>query len=311
MKILNCIAAAAALLLLAACEKTVTVDIPEKQPRLVVNGRLAKDELLHLKVGRSRGILDPSGSGNPEELYTVKTAVPVIFENGVPVDTLVYQPAEYAYRTIHNKRVRPGFVYSVAVLAPGFQEVTATSSLPTQSVIAGLQWVKEARVNSYGERMDEIILKFDDPAAERNYYRAEVWSTYGGGVSYPVACLSISDKDVEQTGNETDPADPETCFRGDMVLMQDQHFNGTRKQLKMYVTSGTLQNYTDPVSHRVIRPYVKLFRITEDEFKYLRSKGVYSFSSDNPFAEPVNVHTNVRNGYGIFSISTMAVDSLR
>lgn len=302
---------AAVLLMLAACEKTIKVEIPVKEPSLVVNGRLAKDELLNLKVGKSRGILEPSGTGSPEELYTVKTAIPVIFENGVPVDTLVYQASDYAYRTIRNKRVRPGFVYTVKVLAPGFKEVTASSAMPSQSVIAGLQWIKEARVNSYGERMDEITLKLDDPAGERNFYRVEVWETYGGGVSYPVACLSISDKDVEQTGNETDPGDPESCYRGDMVLMQDQYFNGARKQLKIYVTSGTLYNYTDPVNHRVIRPYVKLFRITEDEFKYLKSRGVYSFSADNPFAEPVNVHTNVQNGYGIFSVSTMAVDSLR
>ncbi|WP_410963591.1 DUF4249 family protein, partial [Salmonella sp. SAL4455] len=55
-----------------------------------------------------------------------------------------------------------------------------------------------------------------------------------------------------------------------------------------------------------VKAYVNVLRITEDYFKFVKSYSVYYNSSDNPFAEPSNVYTNVKNGYGIFALLTEA-----
>jgi Domain of unknown function (DUF4249) len=93
-------------------------------------------------------------------------------------------------------------------------------------------------------------------------------------------------------------------------LLSDANFNGKQKLLKVFVEATELRELPDG-SGNIRRPFVRVLRITEDYFKYLRSYNSYLSASDNPFAEPVNVFTNVKNGLGIFALSTTAVDTLR
>ena len=92
--------------------------------------------------------------------------------------------------------------------------------------------------------------------------------------------------------------------------MKDVNFNGRQKQLKVSVASYML-NDIKYSSRPPSRPYVKVYQVTEEYFKYIKSLSAYQNSSDNPFAEPVNVYTNIANGYGIFSANTVAVDTIR
>jgi Domain of unknown function (DUF4249) len=304
--------------LLAACEKTVKIDIPQKEPRLVINGRLVKNDLFSISVGKSRGVLTPGNNqGSLQEQYTVKTAVPVVYENGVAIDTLIYQPADYSYTTIRNKKVRDGFAYTILVKAPGFNTAEASSLLPSQSVIAELRRIRNSRTSASGEQQDEITIRLNDPAAEKNFYLIQVANTYsfagGGNVVEKryVYCVSTSDKDIELIGDNADPLSTDNCYDGSKLLMRDNNFNGAQKLVKLFVASSELIDYTDPATHRIYRPVVLVSRITEDEFKFIKSFNAYENAGDNPFAEPVNVYSNVKNGYGIFALSTMAADTLR
>jgi len=58
------------------------------------------------------------------------------------------------------------------------------------------------------------------------------------------------------------------------------------------------------VNGQIQKPYVRVSRITEAHFKFIKSWNAYQMSGDNPFAEPANVFTNVLNGYGIFTLRT-------
>ncbi len=292
-----------------ACEKGVTIDVPQKEPRLVINGLLEKNQLIELGIGKSRGVLDPdNNTGSLQEQYVIKTAIPVVYENNIPIDTLVYQSSDYRYKSLRNKTIRDGFTYTIKVNAPGFTMAEATSILPSQSVIAELRRVRNIRTNGAGEQLDEINIKLNDPAAEKNFYLVQVWGNHFGN---PLYCVGTSDKDIESIGEETDPLDPDNCFDGSALLMKDVNFNRTLKHLKLTVASSELVEYTDPSTNRTYRPYVKVYRITEGQFRYIKSYHANINASDNPFAEPVNVFSNVNNGYGIFAVSTVAVDTLR
>lgn len=298
----------ACILLLVSCEKTVNIDVPTREPRLVINGLLEKNRPVEVGVGKSRGVLDPvSYQGSWYEQYVVKTAQAVLYENNVSLDTLVYEPAVYKYRATRNIMFREGYTYTVRATAPGFDMAEANALLPSQSVIAELRFQKNVRTNSSGMTVDEITLKLNDPAAEKNFYLVQVNNSYGNRVY----CVGTTDKDIEAIGDETDPLEPDNCFDGGALLMRDDNFNGAQKQLKLTVESFEMAEYTDPSTGNIYRPYVKLYRITEDQFKYVKSYHSYNSAGDNPFAEPVNVYTNVKNGYGIFSLSTVAVDTLR
>jgi hypothetical protein len=295
----------------AACEKTIIVPIPEKDPKLVVHALLEKGDPIVVTVGRSRHILKVPGyqSSGWQDAYTVKNAVPIVYENGIAIDTLQYDIPTYTYKSPRNKTILDGKVYTIKVTAPGFVEAEATTVVPSQSVIASVTRVRDARTNSSGNTMDEVTIRLDDPA-EKNFYLVQVFSAgYSSNPGYYIYCINTSDKDVEAIGY-SDPTDPENCFDGDNILMRDDNFNGRQKQLKLFIDSDNLRENLGP-NGEVYRPYIKVKRITEDQFKYILSYDAYESGSDNPFAEPANVFSNVRNGFGIFTAQTMAVDTLR
>ena len=295
-----------------ACEKPVTIDIPEKPSRLVVNGWIGKDSIISVHIGKSKYSLAPRDfSGHLIESYTVKNAVPVIYENNISIDTLIYNPSDFQYYSLRNRKIRAGYSYVIKVNAAGFTEAIAESNVPSLPAIRSLQRVKNARTNSSGLYEDEITLTLNDPAGEENFYLVQVYSpAYSIGFGYPIACVRTTDKDIEMLGY-ADPMDADNCYEGDNLLMKDVNFNGGQKVLKLYVESGMLQNYVDPGSGRVSRPYVHVISITKDHFKFTKSFNLYWNTEDNPFAEPVNVFTNVRNGYGVFSAYEKMVDTLR
>jgi hypothetical protein len=298
------------LVILASCEKSVTIDIPEKPAQLVVNSILEKGDSIRLMVGKTRHILSGSVMGNLEETYAVKDANAVVYRNNIAIDTLVYFPSSHDYRSLKNTVVANGNVYTYKVSANGYTPVETSSALPSQSVIAQLIRVKNARTNSGGGSMDEITIKLDDPAAEKNFYLVQIFPAWAGSSGYAVYCVSTSDKDVEQIGDDADPLATDNCYNGGRLLLSDVNFNGKQKQLKLFVDSGELREFSD-ASGNIRRPYVKVLRITEDYFRYIKSYSSYESASGNPFAEPVNVYSNVKNGFGILAVSTAAADTLR
>lgn len=311
MKKILLLSAVATILLFAGCEKDVVIKVPEKDPSLVLIALQQKGEVISASVGRSRHILQPRPGFDLLEYYTVKDAQVVVYENGVSIDTLTYQPAEYLYKSGRGRVTREGYTYSIKANAPDFKEITAESTIPSQSTIAEVRWEKNVRTNSYGERIDEITVRFNDPA-EKNFYMLGIYqANYSGYRELPVYCVSSTDKDIETVNGEEDPAETENCLDGGNLLMRDVNFNGGQKILKLSVISNYLDEFVNPSTGATARPYVKLYRITEDHFKFAKSYNVFDNTDDNPFAEPVNVFTNVKNGYGIFSGYTMAVDTLR
>ena len=295
------------LLFLAACEKTVVIDIPRSEPRLVLSSILEKDSTIGVFVTKTRYILDPSD--HTQQQYLVSTATPVIFENGVAVDTLVFDPTQSNYRSLQGTKIRSGILYGIKVSAPGFSIAEASSAVPSQSVIASVQRVRDARVDANGIHQDEITLKLNDPA-ERNFYLIQIYgSSWGGQFSHPVSCVSTTDKDIESLGYN-DPMSSGECFDGGRLLMKDDHFNGREKQVVFYVESGSLQDIYDPATNRTWRPFIVVKRITEDYFRFLKTLDVYETTSDNPFAEPANVYSHEKNGFGLFTTFTAASDTL-
>jgi len=299
------------ILILSACEKTVTVNVPKKEPRLVISAWLNKSKAIEVKVSQSFHILEtPNRITQGQQEFMVKDAKPVIFENNISIDTLVYDQQEFIYKSPRNVKIRAGYTYSIKVTAPGFKEVTAPTNVPVQSTIAGLTRVKNARKNSDGEEQDDVIIKLDDPAGV-NYYLVRLFpaSYSSNNPEFPIDCVSSTDKDLEAGSEDGDPMG-NSCLDGNSLLMKDVNFNGRQKQLKVSVASYML-NDIKYSSRPPSRPYVKVYQVTEEYFKYIKSLSAYQNSSDNPFAEPVNVYTNIANGYGIFSANTVAVDTIR
>lgn len=61
----------------------------------------------------------------------------------------------------------------------------------------------------------------------------------------------------------------------------------------------------------VFIPSFPLEYYNEAYFRYLKSYEYLQYNDDNPFAEPANVYSNVKNGYGVFALVHAATYEVR
>lgn len=153
--------------------------------------------------------------------------------------------------------------------------------------------------------MDEITVTFNDDGAKTNYYLFRIRRAEG----YSVYCVNTNDKDVERLVY-SDPFYEEECLNGDRLLVSDKNFNGTTKTFVFYVSHYEMNEGPDQQG-QTVKPTLELLHINEDYFRYMKSVNAYDNALDNPFAEPVNVVGNVKNGYGFFTTFAAAVDTLQ
>ena len=93
------------------------------------------------------------------------------------------------------------------------------------------------------------------------------------------------------------PPSPYTQTENDIL------FNGQTKSLEISLPNE--DNYWNEAgyiwSYRNIGLRFYLHNISQDYYYYRRSLELYNQSSDNPFAQPVQVYSNIENGFGIFA----------
>jgi len=97
---------------------------------------------------------------------------------------------------------------------------------------------------------------------------------------------------------------------GNKLLFADKNFNGKTKTITFYVPNDKMNSIILP-NNSTRRPWIELVHITEDYFNYIKSTNNYDITQDNPFAEPANLYSNVKNGYGFFTCYTFSVDTLK
>lgn len=287
------IVTAFATLALASCEKEITVKVPEYTPLLVVNSNTEVGDTMRVTIGKSVSILKFK---NGQDL-SVKDARVLLYKGSSVVDTMKFDALSSTYSS--NTIAEDGQQYSVKVNASGYQEANASTKVPSFVKIENVQRIKNARLDADGMPQDELRITFSDPSAAGDFYilgLAKAGSEYDSfGYS---SCVNTIDASIESISNEQ--IDQNTCLRGEAIFIRDALFNGKTKELRLFVNSSYLDPYT--YGGRIFRVTIALQHVTEDYFKF---KKTYMFASENegnPFAEPTNVYTNVKNGHGVFSV---------
>ena len=287
--------------ILSSCERETHVAIPPQAPQLVVESQQGQNISPEAWISRTRSATDPLPQAGQPNPYIVKNAIVCLFENDVFRDTLRYDTTE-RYRST-SATIQPGKTYRIQMSAPNFPSAEAVSFTPTLVPINNLTLTHNARINLEGNIQDQLTMSFNDNASTEDYYLVRISNANGDFL----VCVNTNDKDVEKLVNE-DPFYPDDCLQGDRLLLSDVNFNGSLKTIIFFVDSS----YLDPVnvSGTIKRAKVELLHINKDYYNYIKSLNTYENSMDNPFAEPLNLYTNVKNGYGLFTTYARAVDSL-
>ncbi len=271
---------------LGGCETDVEIEVPAHTPKLTVQFNLNTEEPNQsMFIGRSQTVL--SGEDLWRNGLVKDATVAIRDKNGVLWQGFAFSPFDYnpdqgLYRPTNPFTPEPGQEYALTVQAPGFEAIESRLVQPAVVPVNGVSFQPD-RKNDQFNFSGMLRIQFKDIADQRNYYRLFV------------KLLDDQDRVVGNvyTANDNGDIFGEEVERIELFKVFD---DGWARQDEI-AYAGKIESYIGggiPPTHLE----VTLQHITADLYLYERSKNNYQ--EDNPFAEPLNLHSNVRNGYGTF-----------
>ena len=266
---------------LYSCETVVNVDLPEHESKLVANSFINPDSLMSIHISNSLSILD---NGN---LKNIENAIVEVYENNNLVETL--QHSSNGNYTSVNKYPAVGNTYQISASANGYDNITTSTIIPAPIAINSFNMKDSVFMDNYGSTQASLNITFNDPH-NRNYYLLEIFETD-----------TTADTTFYHPENpfnyyyiySDDPAIGEEQY-GNAILFDDEFFNGKSYQLTVKFDSYFFN--ANPGS----LVYVRLKSANEDFYLYKKTFAAHQQNKGNPFAEPVQVYNNIKNGFGIF-----------
>ena len=330
---------ALAALALAACDFTPTLDVPlpEFEPGLTLNGVLAADSTVEVRVTAAA---DPFGRGSRNVAFVVPDGVAAeLIRDGVSLGSLRldsetcedYSSWDYTepggglptYECgsfVSDVVVEPGRTYTVRASAPGVPDAEATVTVPARvPVSVTAEASVERPLANDGRRLDtDLTVTFRDPPGPGQRYGLVV---IGRPVSYSyesTECRGFNCTPRDTTITVYVPRPSVGYTTTDPVLLaaartvpstgthfiafDDAEFDGAERAFAVRAQEFWYPSYSGGEPE----PPASVWVASADAATF----GAYQIAwfsggEDNPFAEPVDLPSNVVGGYGLLGAVTI------
>ena len=271
---------------LVSCTKPIDYTIPNPGEKLVVQCILFNDVQTVAAISSSRHSLS---SRSP---FLLSGAKAVLIENGSRVDSFNEAQNVLSYYHIARMPVE-GASYTIKISAPNTPHLAPIEAKTTMPYEA----------NPYATRIDlsthTASFYLNDSAHTTDYYRIRVLdhprddNGYFFATTQPEMEIFNAYPDIFGDGRAT----------GESAFISDRSFNGRQKKFTVHLSV----NEEDAGDQQY---FLEVLRVNEDFYKYEKSLAASDITGENPFQEPIQVFSNVENGYGILlagarSLTTM------
>lgn len=266
-------------------EQDIVLPIPDPEPALAV-GAVATlgDSVLRVYVDRVRSSLEPVS------YQGIRGARLSLSRSGQELATTTTDNQGWSSFSQIRDLV-PGDHVTLRVMADGYPEAISNIIIPASAVLQNGVYTPDGGQGEFGDVMDLITFDISDDAATEDYYVIEVlFETTYPGQSEPY-----------QSYEYIESADPllQEGLGSYELLLSDQAFRGRTHTVRLsFWNYGQLEQGEDQAF------IVRVRKCDRDYYLFSRSVALNANASENPFAEPVVVHTNVSGGAGIFTIQS-------
>jgi hypothetical protein len=315
--------------LFCSCEKVIEFEGEALDSKLVMYSILERDSLISVHLSYSYPVFEPEFS------YSQLTGAAVsLFRDGSFVESLTYRspapsgyefdpaPAFSAYGSASEVPV-PGSTYRIEASVPGYPDVSSEAIVPEAVPVMGLDTVTVVRADYDWSYLSwKVTLRFSDPPDEENYYRLVVSQVYGFYTGdrflpysneFPVVVAEIGDIWVESDDPILSPGEDNSIFGSGtpntFSVFSDELVSGKQYGLDFYLEPFLYMEY-DTAYHDFMMYTIRLQSITKDLYLYLMTRSAQDVFGDDPFSEPVIVHSNIDGGLGIFAASASSSRSI-
>lgn len=257
----------------SSCEKYLDFEGEYKTPKIVINSKITPDSTFKVHISRSLNIVD---NGQLSAISNATVTLLDAYDNAI--ETLVYD-ADGFYLGANSPAANQ--TYKIRVSAPDYTDVSANTFIP--NIVTILSVDTSSYVNTDGDTLMKLKIVFSDNGANADYYQIRLGYglNFSGQFYYNPVTLTSNDVSLGLEQNEF----------VDFASFTDELFNGSTKTLE--ISCYNYSSYYD---------FLQINIITASKDIYLYDKTLATFSNTNGsfFAEPVQVYTNVKNGFGIF-----------
>ena len=281
---------------MTSCETIVDVDIPNQKPELVVNGLFSPDSTWRVQVTSAAPFAVSPSFQRP----VIENPVIEIWDQNQRITQFTRDDAQPGGWYVAPVAPAAGQNYSIRVSSDGYDTVEGIGEIPARASIEQFATELISPTREEPGRLDFTITLNDTPA-HKNYYGLDViWHTeqfdletgenYRGThhIGFTTNDPSLIEPDL------FDPDDNHTS----RVFFTDDLFEGRTHDLDFSVH---ISFFPSPDFQIIQRYDVLMYSLSEDMYRYLRTAEQQQSVRDDPFAEPVQIHSNLSNGYGIFA----------
>jgi hypothetical protein len=304
---------AAFLFIITACEKKLDIDLPDSEHHIVLNGISSPDSIIRVIVTKSQNALDN------DQIVELNDAIVQLYRNGEYVEDMQHIGSGLFESSILAQQDES---YMIMAEYNELESVTVKYSLQEPIPIARIDTAFEVETYDYGDgySYSDFILHYsvsiDDHINTNDYYFLSVSRLM------PLYSFPFGEPVFEGYYEEVDYIDSNnpvlSDYNNEFVLdgmwgkvFSDEIFNGTLYELDFetylyYDYGGDIVLELDEPAYLV----VKLLTVNEDIFRYIYSFNLNQESEFDPFAQPVQIFSNVENGLGLMSGYTMHTDTI-
>ncbi len=302
------------LIIFDSCQKKLDIDIPESEKHIVLNGIINPDSTIRVRVTKSKGVLE----NNPIKI--LKDADVKLYENDVFLEKLQYSDSGYFYSS-----VKPGIntIYKITAEYTGLNSVEATTQIYNIPEIESVDTIMKYTINEYGEGYIDTTyeihyeLTFKDAENTSDYYFISLTQLYPvlifDGTSYVLTGYEMYSDYFDSTDPVLSKENNEFIINGmNGRVFNDELFNGNSYTLSFSSFYQKMITYNKGVSDNSYPVYfiINFLKVSEAMYNYIFSYNLNQYSTDDPFAQPVQIYSNVKNGLGLFSGYSMTTDTI-
>ena len=284
-----------------SCEKEANITINKVDAQLVIVSEFTPNEPFSLEISRSSSIFSPSNEQALEnaDIQVCKGNNCQKLASDSNSGNLNLNKLKFTA----TRDIQPevGVQYSLKVKIDGIQDVSAEAVTPEAVDLTHVALGAISEIPLEGNPADEkqynakISLQFDDPAGEDNYYQItfyqETIRTNGNiqGESdtlVPIEDFFSIDSEIIDIRNITDNG----------ILLSDTYFDGLTRDLLF----RPIFKY-NPINEVPVNIRVELRSVSKAYFDYYSSVYKQVNQGSDPFSQPVEIISNIKNGLGVFA----------
>jgi len=289
-------------LFLTGCSKVIDIKIEEEDLKIVLSGLICPDSTVIVHISRSSQVSGdyPEDTGKLEPDSMIVDPVS-LYENDRFIGELQYRIK--SYYELPGFKPSPGKTYRLEASSGELKPVSATVVVPEMADLTSFDtlWIPNMVTNP----TIRVSMQLSDPPDQENYYALNVLRIqryYDGQTNrftdsivaygYPAKLNGKADGELELDFLDVN----RDVYLDGKLFFSDQFFDGKIFHMSFDILKNSIGRMADTVLFRV-----NVQQVDKSYYDYAVSYQKYFSARNNPFTEPVQVYSNVTDGYGLFS----------